>query len=121
MAYFTHAFAVASLVVRQLPLVLVFLQVRKRSRALLSGPVAVPIFGPFLGNRVMVELFNLRSLSLLQHDLLEFVNDKVLADASDAILAVLLGVDAHDAGGRLDLVLVDFLLLKDVFGQELEQ
>ena len=116
MAYFAHAFAVASLVVRQLPLVLVFLQVCKRSRALLRRPVAMPIFGPFLGNRVCVEFFDLRSLSLFQHDLLEFVNDEVLPDTSDAILAVLLGVDAHDASGRLDLLLVDFLLLKDVFG-----
>ena len=53
---------------------------------------------PFLWNRDFIQLFNLRSLSLLQHDFLEFVNDKVLPDAGDAVLAVLLGVDANDAG-----------------------
>jgi len=76
----------------------------------------MPILRLFLRHRLLIEFFYLRSLSLFQHDLLEFMDDEVLPDASYAILAVLLGVDADDASGRLDLVLVDFLLLKDVLG-----
>ena len=69
----------------------------------------------------MLEVFDFCSPSLLQHDFLEFVDDKVLADTCDSIFAVLLSVDANDTGRRLDLFLVDFLLLQDVFGQELQQ
>ena len=78
--------------------------------------MAVPVLRLFLRNRVLIQLFDFCSLSLLQHDFLEFVNDKVLPNAGDAVLAVLLGIDANDASRRLDLVLVNFLLLKDVLG-----
>lgn len=58
-------------------------------------------------------------LSLFQHDFLEFVDDKVLADASNSIFAVFLGVNAYDAGVLLAFILLFFLVMEDALGNEL--
>ena len=58
-------------------------------------------------------------LPFLQHDLLELVDDKVLADASDSILAVLLSVNTYDAGRLLTLIQLWILLVKDTLRNEL--
>lgn len=59
-----------------------------------NSPITIAAFNSFLWLRLLFLLIiHLSSSSLLQHELLELVNDEVLADPSDAILAVLLGVD----------------------------
>ena len=58
-------------------------------------------------------------LPFLQHDLLELVDDEVLADASDSILAVLLSVNTYDAGRLLTLIQLWILLVKDTLRNEL--
>ena len=58
-------------------------------------------------------------LPFLQHDLLELVDDEVLADPSDSVLAVLLSVNTYDAGRLLTLIQLWILLVKDTLRNEL--
>ena len=58
-------------------------------------------------------------LPFLQHDLLELVDDKVLADAGNSVLAVLLGVNAYDTICLLTFIQLLILLMEDTLRNEL--
>ena len=57
----------------------------------------------------------------MQNELLELVNDEVLTDTSDSILAVLLGVDADNTSGLLALLSITFLIVENALRHVLEK
>ena len=73
----------------------------------------------FFKFRVCLGIIDLIVLPFLQHNLLELVDDKVLADASDSVLAILLGVNAYDASGLLTFIQLCILFMKDTLRNEL--
>ena len=89
------------------------LKVCRIMEASFNSPITIAAFNSFLWLRLLFLLIiHLSSSSLLQHELLELVNDEVLADPSDAILAVLLGVDPDNASWLLALLILFSLVME---------
>ena len=64
-------------------------------------------------NRLLLHFIHLFSPSLFQHEFLELVDDEVLPNPSDSVLAVLLSVDPDNACRLLTLLTVTLLVMEN--------
>ena len=71
--------------------------------------------------RIFLYLIHLFSLSLFQHELLELVDDEVLPNPSDSVLAILLSVDPDDACRLLTFLTVTLLVVENTLRHVLEK
>ena len=121
-AYLTKALKVAILLRarNQLPLIDKLLKILGLRKAWLNVLMAwFPLPLRWLG--ILLHLIHLFSPSLFQHELLELVDDEVLANSSDSVLAVLLGVDPDYACWLLTLLTVAFLVVENTLRHVLEK
>ena len=121
--YLTKTLKVAILLCarNQLPLIDKLLKILGLRKACLDVLMALGFSLPLRWLRILLHLIHLFSPSLFQHELLELVDDEVLANSSDSVLAVLLGVDPDDACWLLTLLTVAFLVVENTLRHVLEK